>query len=63
MRSDPELITAGELAAYLRVHTITICRLATRGEIPCFRVGRGWRFDKKTVDIWLRERQQGWKDT
>jgi excisionase family DNA binding protein len=58
MRSKPELMTAGELAAYLRVHTLTIYRLAKRGEIPSFRAGGGWRFDKKTVDDWLREQQK-----
>jgi nitrogen PTS system EIIA component len=58
MRSDPELITAGELAAYLRVHPMTIYRLATRGELPSIRVGSGWRFDKKVVDDWLREQQR-----
>jgi excisionase family DNA binding protein len=64
MRLDPELlITVGELAAYLRVHTITIRRLAKRGEIPCFMIGRRWRFEKKAVDIWLREQHNEWKRT
>jgi PTS system nitrogen regulatory IIA component len=58
VHSEPELLTAGELSAYLRVHTVTICRLAMRGEIPSFRIGRGWRFNKTTVDIWLREQQK-----
>jgi excisionase family DNA binding protein len=42
-----------ELAEYLKLHHITICKLAKEGKIPSIRVGRVWRFDKEQIDEWI----------
>jgi excisionase family DNA binding protein len=47
-------MTTKELAKYLRVHEITICKHAATGEIPGKRVGKIWRFEKNTIDTWIR---------
>ena len=53
----PEIMTTKELAEYLRLHQITICKFAAEGKIPAIRVGRVWRFDKEAIDKWISEGQ------
>lgn len=53
------MLTATEVAAYLRVHVITIYRMADRGELPALRVGRRWRFKRDQIERWLREHSTG----
>ena len=50
---SPDVMNVGEVAAYLRVSQATIYRLAQAGQIPCGKVGRAWRFRKKTIDLWI----------
>jgi len=50
-----ELMTVEEVAQYLRVTTKTIYRLLKKGSIPTSKVGHLWRFDKGTIDAWLKE--------
>ena len=53
----PEIMTTRELAKYLRLHQITICKYAAEGKIPAVRVGRAWRFDKEAIDKLISEGQ------
>lgn len=50
-----KLLTARELAGYLRVHPSTIYRLLKNRELPGFKVGNDWRFDIETIHRWLRD--------
>ena len=50
-----EIMTTKEVANYLKLHEITICKLASHAQIPAFRLGRVWRFDKELIDIWLAD--------
>ena len=52
-----EIMTTKELAAYLRLHEITICKYASEGLIPAIRIGRIWRFDKDAIDRWIAGEQ------
>jgi excisionase family DNA binding protein len=52
-----EIMTTKEIAEYLRLHQITVCKYAAEGEIPAVRVGRVWRFDKEAIDKWISEGQ------
>jgi excisionase family DNA binding protein len=45
-----EINTTREVAKYLSLHEITICKYAAQGRIPAIRIGKLWRFDKKAVD-------------
>jgi len=54
-----ELMTVEEVADYLRVAKKTIYRLLRRGSFPATKVGRSWRFDKASIDDWLRRRSVG----
>ncbi len=50
-----EIMTLEEVADFLRVTKQTIHRLLERRGIPAMRVGRQWRFDKASIDVWLRQ--------
>lgn len=44
------MMTTKELAAYLRVHEVTIYKYASEGRIPAIRIRQVWRFDKDAID-------------
>jgi excisionase family DNA binding protein len=52
--TETEIMTAQELALYLRLAEATIYKLAQAGEIPAVKVGRAWRFKKELIDEWFR---------
>ena len=54
----PEIMTTREIARYLKLHEITICKYAAQGKIPAIRIGRSWRFDKDIIDKWIRKGQK-----
>ena len=39
------ILTASEVADYLRLTVATVCNLAVSGELPGFKIGKSWRFD------------------
>jgi excisionase family DNA binding protein len=49
----PQIMTTKELARYLKLHEITICKYAAQGRIPAIRIGRVWRFDREVIDKWI----------
>jgi excisionase family DNA binding protein len=51
----PQIMTTKEVAKYLKLHEITICKYAVQGRIPAIRIGRVWRFDKDAIDRWIGE--------
>ncbi len=55
VRGVTEIMTLEEVADFLRVTKQTIHRLLERRGIPAMRVGRQWRFDKASIDVWLRQ--------
>jgi len=55
MKNDTEVLIAKEAAAFLKAHVETIRRLARRGDIPAFKVGKDWRFDRGELRRWLKE--------
>ena len=42
-----------ELAEHLGVAAITIYRYLEKGDIPCSRIGKLWRFKASEVDAWI----------
>jgi PTS system nitrogen regulatory IIA component len=51
----PQIMTTKELAEYLKLHGITVCKYAAQGKIPAIRIGSVWRFDKDAIDRWIGE--------
>ena len=48
-----KIMTTKEVSGYLKLHSITICKLSKEGKIPAIRIGRVWRFDKDVIDQWI----------
>ena len=44
-----EIMTANEVAIYLRVSRVTVWRWCKRGLIPAFQVGRSWRIRRNDL--------------
>lgn len=49
-------MTVGEVAAVLRVSTMTVYRLINAGELPAVRIGRSFRLRPQDLDRYLNER-------
>lgn len=49
------VLTIEELAIYLKISKSTLYKLVREGKIPSQKVGRHWRFRKKSIDRWLEE--------
>jgi excisionase family DNA binding protein len=55
--NDDEILTTRQVAKLLKIHRVTVRKLAERGEIPGWRVGKGWRFsESELVKHFLRRR-------
>ena len=48
-----DLMTAPELAKYLKVELRTVYRYLKDAELPAIRMGGRWRFRKEDIDRWL----------
>ena len=61
--SPNEALDAKDVARMLKVSYRMVLRLAERGELPYFRVGDLWRFERKDVEEFIkRNKQQGKKE-
>jgi len=49
------LMTAAEVAEYLRVRPPSVYEWAKGGKIPCAKVGRLWRFHREEIEAWVRK--------
>jgi len=56
MAKDKEILTAKEVAEYLNIHPLTVHKYAREGKIPAFKIGTDWRFHKKYIERWIREK-------
>lgn len=53
-----DVLDAMEASALLRIHDVTLRRLAASGEIPARKVGRIWRFSREALLKWLEGDEQ-----
>jgi excisionase family DNA binding protein len=53
-----QIMTTKEMAKYLKLHQITICKLSKEAKIPAIRIGSRWRFDKEVIDKWIAKGQE-----
>ena len=52
----PDMLTIAEVARYLKLHELTVRRLAREGELPAFKVGRQWRIKRDLLESWIEQR-------
>jgi len=54
LNSDAAILTADEVAEYLKLSKITVYKLAKQGSIPGFRVGGSWRFNRSFIEKMMK---------
>ena len=47
---DSIIMTVDEVAGYLKLSKITVYKLTQKGEIPGFRIGSSWRYNRDKID-------------
>lgn len=52
-RSGSPAMTVRDVAAFLNVDEKTIYRLASRGDLPGFKVAGTWRFQLVDIQTWI----------
>ena len=56
MIKSKEILTTKEVADYLHVHPLTVHKYAREGKIPAFKIGTDWRFHRKYIQRWIKEK-------
>ena len=52
----PDIMTIEEVATYLRVSERTVYDWASKGDIPCGKLGTAWRFKRIDIEKWVDSR-------
>jgi excisionase family DNA binding protein len=55
-----EILSSEEVKAFLRLPKNTFYRLCADGILPCFKVGRTYRFRRSTLLEWIKA-QETWR--
>ena len=53
-----DILTLQELHRYLKIPKPTLYQLAQTGRIPAAKVGRHWRFQRRSIDQWLKGQER-----
>ena len=54
-----DILDAKDVADYLHVHLFTVHKYAREGKIPAFKIVADWRFHRRSIEKWIREKEQG----
>ncbi|WP_432456143.1 helix-turn-helix domain-containing protein [Agarivorans sp. QJM3NY_29] len=52
-----KILTIQEVASYLKLNEKTAYRLASKGELPMFKVGGSWRCTRVDLEAWIEEQK------
>ncbi len=55
-QKEKEIMTTKDVADYLNLHPLTVHKYAREGKIPAFKIGTDWRFHKKYIERWIKEK-------
>ncbi len=56
-----EIMTIEELSSYLKIPKSTLYKLVQEGRLPGQKIGKQWRFGKRSIDRWINDGQSGRK--
>jgi excisionase family DNA binding protein len=56
VKKNKEIMTTQDVAEYLNVHPLTVHKYARQGKIPAFKIGTDWRYHKKYIEEWIKEK-------
>jgi len=51
-----EILGFEEACQVLKLAKPTLYSYVRRGEVPAFKMGRVWKFDKESLDQWIKKR-------
>ena len=51
-----EVLTLQEASDFLKLSKSTVYNLARKGEVPSRKIGRSWRFTKRSLLEWLEHK-------
>jgi putative molybdopterin biosynthesis protein len=54
INSNVKMMTINEVASFLKLSKITIYKLIKKGDLPAFRVGNSWRFNRDKIEMITR---------
>jgi len=52
MKKNNEVLNAQEAADFFGAHVETVRRLARKGDIPAYKIGKDWRFSREALISW-----------
>jgi excisionase family DNA binding protein len=52
-----QIMTVPELAGYLQIHPTTLYKLVRRRQIPAFKIGSDYRFERDAIVRWMADGQ------
>ncbi len=56
VKKNKEIMTTHDVAEYLNIHPLTVHKYAREGKIPAFKIGTDWRYHKKYIEEWIKEK-------
>ena len=57
--TDKPFLSIEDVAKHFGVNTTTVYRLAQRGQLPGFKVGGQWRFNRDMLEAWVADQVRG----
>jgi len=58
-----EIMSVEETAKFLKLPKTTIYKYVKNKTIPGFKIGKKWRFERNTLEEWLKVQMASQKDT
>ena len=55
MNPEKEILNVAEVSEWLRIPKSTMYKLCADGQIPCFKIGKHWRFRRDAVTTWFQK--------
>ncbi|MFC1888872.1 helix-turn-helix domain-containing protein [Thermodesulfobacteriota bacterium] len=55
----PEILTPKQVCTYLSLPRSSLYKLCREGKIPCFKVGKHWRFRMADLHTWMTMQVNG----
>jgi excisionase family DNA binding protein len=58
MNLQSVMMNVEEVSGWLRIPPSTLYGLCRKGEIPCIKIGKHWRFERKHIQSWLEKKSK-----
>jgi len=56
--SNGPVMTVSEVSDYLRINRATVYKMIKANQIPHFRIGSDYRFNREDIDAWMSREEQ-----